>query len=276
MDNSGNTDIIFMDSLTGYHPAVRHGQILHVLCMEGCMSFVFQDVMYNIAAGDYVILPDASLLEDFTEGEGLRILVMSLSDPYVTSLAIKSDYGIIGHMSLMQNPVMRLSPEDFTVCLEDMELLRRRISLTGHLFHDEMKGHLLMAHILDLYDIHARSHPGLRISERNADLMRRFMEMLYSGDYAGDRSLGHYASGLYVTPHYLSEVCRKVSGRPATYWIDHFTIQHIIRMLGRKDLSLSEIADSLNFSSLSYFSRYFQKMTGMSPSRYRNDPSSSK
>lgn len=241
MDNSGNTDIIFMDSLTGYHPAVRHGQILHVLCMEGSMSFVFQDVMYNIAAGDYVILPDASLLEDFTEGEGLRILVMSLSDPYVASLAIKSDYGII-----------------------------------GHLFHDEMKGHLLMAHILDLYDIHARSHPGLRISERNADLMRRFMEMLYSGDYAGDRSLGHYASGLYVTPHYLSEVCRKVSGRPATYWIDHFTIQHIIRMLGRKDLSLSEIADSLNFSSLSYFSRYFQKMTGMSPSRYRNDPSSSK
>lgn len=113
MDNSGNTDIIFMDSLTGYHPAVRHGQILHVLCMEGCMSFVFQDVMYNIAAGDYVILPDASLLEDFTEGEGLRILVMSLSDPYVTSLAIKSDYGIIGHMSLMQNPVMRLSPADF-------------------------------------------------------------------------------------------------------------------------------------------------------------------
>lgn len=224
MDNSGNTDIIFMDSLTGYHPAVRHGQILHVLCMEGSMSFVFQDVMYNIAAGDYVILPDASLLEDFTEGAGLR----------------------------------------------------RRISLTGHLFHDEMKGHLLMAHILDLYDIHARSHPGLRISERNADLMRRFMEMLYSGDYAGDRSLGHYASGLYVTPHYLSEVCRKVSGRPATYWIDHFTIQHIIRMLGRKDLSLSEIADSLNFSSLSYFSRYFQKMTGMSPSRYRNDPSSSK
>lgn len=62
MDNSGNTDIIFMDSLTGYHPAVRHGQILHVLCMEGSMSFVFQDVMYNIAAWDIMHQGFMSLL----------------------------------------------------------------------------------------------------------------------------------------------------------------------------------------------------------------------
>lgn len=262
--------IIFPDSLHKYFPVRQPGQILHILCMEGSMSFVFQDVLYNISPHDYAILPNADFLESFSEGEGFRAIIMALSDLYVTSLAIKSDYGVIGQMSLLQNPVMRLSDEDFAICMEDMRLLQSRLQLSGHLFHDEMVGNLLLVHILDLYDIHARSHAGLKVSKRNADLMRRFMELLYNGEYMNSRALGYYSSRLFVTPHYLSEVCHKVSGRPATYWIDRFTVQHIIRMLYQNDLSISEIADRMNFSSLSYFSRYFQKMTGVSPMKYRN------
>lgn len=33
--------------------------------------------------------------------------------------------GIIGHLSLLQNPVMRLSPHDFGKCVCDMERLRQ-------------------------------------------------------------------------------------------------------------------------------------------------------
>lgn len=38
----------------------------------------------------------------------------------------------------------------------------------------------------------------------------------------------------------------------------------------KKDIPLKEIADRMNFSSLSHFSRYVQKQLGMSPSAYRN------
>lgn len=52
-------------------------------------------------------------------------------------------------------------------------------------------------------------------------------------------------------------------------WIDRFTIYEVIRLLRNKELTLSEIAEKLNVSSLSYFSRYVRKHIGVSPAAYR-------
>ena len=241
-----------------------------ILCYGGNMSFSFQDVRYNVVPGDYVILTNPALASDFSESVDFDAVIMSLSEAFVTSMAIQSNYGIIGHMSLLQNPVMKLSPHDYRICLEDMWKLHERLNETQHLFREEMLGHLLLVHILDLYDIHAKSQAERNISERNGDLLRRFVELLYHKEYTQNRNLAHYASRLCITPHYLTEVCKKVSGKPATYWIDRFTTHEIARLLLQKEIPLKEIADRMNFSSLSYFSRYVQKQMGVSPSEYRN------
>ena len=196
-------------------------------------------------------------------------IFMSLSDLFITSIAIRSNYGIIGHLSLLQNPVMKLSFHDFRVCKQAMLCIRERMEDKGHLFREELLGSLLTAHILDLYDIHARRREAVRLSEHITFLLRKFIELLYNGEYIRHRSLDFYASRLCITPHYLSEICKEVSGRPATYWIDRFTLLEITRLLWQKELSLTEIAEKLNFSSVSYFSRYVQKKIGISPSEYR-------
>ena len=262
-------NILFIDNLYDYGLWRQAGRVLHVLCTEGNMSFVFQDVRYNIAPADYVIVPNSLLATDFTGSADFAAVVMSLSESYVTSMAIRSNYGVIGHLSLLQNPVMRLSGHDFRVCLDGMTRLRERQTDMGHLFRDEMLGCLLSAHILDLYDIHARGNDIKKVSERSASLLRRFIGMLYRGDYVSRRDLDYYASELCVTPHYLSEVCRKACGRPASYWIDRFTLNEITRLLVRKDVPLAAVAERFGFSSLSYFSRYVQKRLGKSPSEYR-------
>ena len=214
------------------------------------MGFTFQDTRYNIAVGDYVILPNGELGSEFSISDDFQGILMSLSETFVASIAIRSNYGIIGHLSLLQNPVMKLSPHDFRIC--------------------ELLGSLLTAHILDLYDIHARSRNVSQLSEHTASQLRKFIELLYNGEYIRNRELDFYASLLCITPHYLSELCRKVSGRPATYWIDRFTIQEITRLLRQKELSLTAISERMNFSSVSYFSRYVQKRLKISPSEYRN------
>lgn len=271
MDKNGYTDIRFFDTLGDCDLSLMAGNVLHVLCIGGSMGFDFQEVRYNVAPGDYVILPNASLASCFAESADFTAVIMSLSESLVASMALRSDYGVIGHLSLLQNPVMKLSGHDFEVCLEGMKYLRCRMADENHLFCGEMIEHLLMAHVLDLYDIHARGNALPSVSKRTADLLLRFVGMLYDGEYLTGRDLNHYASRLCVTPHYLSEVCRKVSGRPATYWIDSFTVSAIVRMLWRRELSLTDISERFGFSSLSYFSRYVQKHTGLSPSQYRNN-----
>ena len=262
--------ILFFKSISDYSFAQYADSVLHIFCTGGNMSFSFQDVRYNVVPGDYVILTNPALASDFSESVDFDAVIMSLSEAFITSMAIQSNYGIIGHMSLLQNPVMKLSPHDYRICLEDMWKLHERLNETQHLFREEMLGHLLLVHILDLYDIHAKSQAERNISERNGDLLRRFVELLYHKEYTQNRNLAHYASRLCITPHYLTEVCKKVSGKPATYWIDRFTTHEIARLLLQKEIPLKEIADRMNFSSLSYFSRYVQKQMGVSPSEYRN------
>lgn len=263
------SSIIFTDTLTDYGSMKYTGYILHILCRHGNMSFILHDTRYNIAANDYVILTNPALVSGFSESGDFRATVMYLSDSFVSSMAIRSNYGIIGHLSLLRNPVIRLSSRDFQLCDEDLQRIRDRMDNHTHLFYEEMLGNLLITHILDLYDLHAREQKPLEVPERTAVLLRRFIELLYHGEYIKNRELKHYASQLCVTPHYLSEVCRKITGKSATYWIDRFTLHEITRLLSHKELPLNQIADRLSFSSLSYFSRYVQKSFGISPSALR-------
>lgn len=271
MEHTDFDGIIFTDTLQEFNALRYTGRVIHILCSRGNMGFTFQDTRYNIAAGDYVILPNATLVSEFSDSEDFQGILMNLSDAFVSSIAIRSNYGIIGYLSLLQNPVMKLSAHDFQICEQAMYCIRQRLKNKGHLFWEELMGILLTAHILDLYDIHARSQNNVQVSERITALLRKFIELLYNGEYIRNRDLDFYASRLCITPHYLSEICKKVSGKPATYWIDRFTLQEIVRLLRQKELSFTTIAERMHFSSVSYFSRYVQKRMKITPSEYRKD-----
>lgn len=270
MEDSLERKLFFIDSIQDYDITSLSDCVLHILCTKGSMSFSFQGVHYNVVAGDYVILPNLLFLSGLMQSDDFDAQMMGLSSVFVNTLGIRSNYGIIGQLLLMQNPVMKLSRHDFMICLEDLMRIRARLMETSHLFREEMMGHLLLVHILNLYDIHARGKAFTQLSEHLSTLLRRFIELLYEGEYKQHRDLQHYASLLCITPHYLTEICRKASGLPATYWIDRFTLQEICRLLCQKNLTLTDIADQMHFSSVSYLSRYVKKRLGMYPSEYRN------
>lgn len=262
--------LTFADSIAKTTFAPTTGFVVHILCLKGSLSFLFQDTHFNVSEMDYVILPNIHLASNFAESSDFKAIVMYFDENLVNALAIQSNYGVIGQLSLLQNPVMRLSEKDFKKCESDLIRLKARNEDTDHLFYSELIQHLLVAHILDLYDIHARERQNNFVTEHHARLIRKFIELLYQGDFVKHRNLNYYAEKLFVSPHYLSEVCRKVSGKGASYFIDRFTMQEICRLLLQKEYSLTDIAEKLNFSSLSYFCRYVQKRIQMSPSAFRN------
>lgn len=270
MEKQTKDKVFFIKSIDYYNITDLLGKVIHILCTKGSMSFSFRETRYNIAEGDYVILTNVSFAAGFIRSADFKGIFMCFPESFVAPMALRSNYGIIGHLSLLQNPVMRLSREDFHKCRADLSRIRERLCDNSHLFKEEMIGHLLAAHILDLYDIHARAHTSEEPSERLFILLRQFIELLYRKEYILHRDLPYYASRLNITPHYLSEICKKASGQPASYWIDRFTLQEIVSLLCHKGLTLTEIAARMNFSSVSYFSRFVQKRTGMYPTEYRN------
>ncbi len=124
---------------------------------------------------------------------------------------------------------------------------------------------------LDLILIHCKQHYTLEevnIKDKSQLLVRRFKQLI---EYkcTENMSIGDYARSLSVSQNHLSEVVKTVTGRTSTDLVNDRMLLEIKRLLQYSTLNISEIAYQLNFSDQSYFSKYFKKLTGISPNDFR-------
>lgn len=109
---------------------------------------------------------------------------------------------------------------------------------------------------------------GDRKTSRKEDLMLRFINLV-ANNFKEERSVDYYAKKLFITPKYLSEVTKDVSGKTASSIIAEMVIMEAKSLLNISSLSVIEISDLLNFSDMSFFGKYFKRYTGTSPTTFR-------
>jgi AraC family transcriptional activator of pobA len=83
------------------------------------------------------------------------------------------------------------------------------------------------------------------------------------------RQVADYASELSVTPGYLTDVVKKVTGYSASYHIQQRTVQEAKRLAMYSDANMKMVAYSLGFEDLAHFSKYFKNAAGMNFSDFR-------
>lgn len=82
--------------------------------------------------------------------------------------------------------------------------------------------------------------------------------------------LKFYADSLFVTNGHLSKIVRTVTGMPPKHFIEMAIIGLAYSLLADDKLTISEIGESLNFSTTSSFSGFFKKYAKLSPTQYRS------
>ena len=117
-------------------------------------------------------------------------------------------------------------------------------------------------------EINQRDRPGELKQGRCEVLFNEFMSLLQQYNKR-ERNVSFYARQLNITPKYLSSVVKEVSGKTAARWIDESVILEAKTLLKYSGMSIQEIAYHLNFSTQSFFGKYFKQHTGTSPSRYK-------
>lgn len=75
---------------------------------------------------------------------------------------------------------------------------------------------------------------------------------------------------MHLSPQHLSTTIKKITGKTLTDIISSFIIHDAQAKLRSTEMTIQEIAYSLNFTDISFFGKYFKRYTGMSPKRYRN------
>lgn len=92
---------------------------------------------------------------------------------------------------------------------------------------------------------------------------------LLDGEAHPNRRPSHYAQQLHISPVYLNEVVKSITRLTASQYIQHETITRAKRRLLYTPQSIKEIAFDLGFDDYAYFTRLFNKVTGESPSSFR-------
>ena len=64
-------------------------------------------------------------------------------------------------------------------------------------------------------------------------------------------------------------MCKELTGQTALALIHQQTIKDVRALLLKQDKSIKEIANELNFSTLSFFGKYVREHLGMSPRQFR-------
>lgn len=103
----------------------------------------------------------------------------------------------------------------------------------------------------------------------NGILFQRFYDLLFA-NHKKEHMVTWYADKLCLTPKYFSTVIKKTTGKSAGEWISIVLALKAKTLLDSyQELTVTEIADLLGFSSNASFCRFFRRMNGMSPTEYR-------
>ena len=241
----------------------------HAYCTAGQCDITFNTQKFNLSEGDCMIVIANRLVSQVKPSDDFKVTVVYVEESFLQACTPHSNYGTRGGLSLYINPIMRLTDEEREICRRGFDNVCYRMAHPHRFFHGDEMMAALQQLFIDFYECHARIEGDVEITTQAAQVMNRFVELLERGDYRQNREVSYYADLICVTPKYLSEVCKKVSGFSANSWINRYASIELVHQLKDKSLTLTDIADMFHFSSQSHFSRFVQNNLGQSPSAFR-------
>ena len=249
-------------------PQLSH-TCMHLLCTAGEGSFVFNEHCYHIMKNDLVVIPRPDRVSNLAAHPDMQVEWFAADYKFLQNLLPSNNYSIGGSISLNQDPVVPLTNEQAGHLLDSFHRLRDRMGDRHMQFYSELMGSLCLTMMYDIFEAHAERDATDTHTDRTAHIVKQLMALLATGISRTERDVSYYAQRLNVSPKYLSATIKRVTGHSVTSYIDRHTVPILKDYLNDERLSLTQIADHMNFTSLSYFSRYCTKHLGQSPSSYR-------
>ena len=245
------------------------GWCVHLVCLQGEGFFTYGGRPFHVKKHEALVINAPQQVHVVGQSEDLKVEVLAAPNDFLSNQLPANNYGIGGGISLYDNPIIPLSEKDAQTLVRDIHHIRDRIADTGHLFYRELIGGLALPLIYDLFYFHAKNHAPIFATDRSMYVVKELMALLESGRCKKYREVAYYAEQLNVTVKYLSNTVKRQTGKSVTYYIDRYTVPMIKEYLEHSTLSITQIAEEMNFTTPSYFSRYVTKHLGVSPKAYR-------
>lgn len=253
----------------------KFDMIMMVYCIKGRIEFESNSNTHKAKAGDVIICLPNSTWENVMVSPDFDSKIVGVSNKAMqTNVQVNSDFlSLMGYVT--RNPVIHLNEERQQMFLKYYALIAHKIKHPHGFYHKEIMHSLLQSSMYELFAIITPyieyTNDGGNLKQANL-LFKRFIEMLAANN-GKIQPVKKYAQDLCITPKYLSNITKTMTGRTALDWIHSYTVKAIDKYLRRSNLSIKEISELLGFPNLSFFGKFTKSHLGMSPTQYRKEQS---
>ena len=254
----------FGDNLHTFGEPTKLTHAIIVICTAGHFRARINLKEYDIESPMVVTLMPGQIVEAMNQSINFQGYTIALSRRFIDLINLP---GWQAHyMKLYNNPVNEVSSDTMQMMLTFYTILYRAASNEENPFRLQVIENLIRVFFYGGISSFKRE-PTSTPSYKNS-IVERFISLVEE-NYRTERLIGFYADKLCITPKYLSKLVKENTGRSAGDWIESHVILEARAMLQSSDLTIQQIATSLNFPNQSFFGKYFKRAMGVSPKQYR-------
>jgi AraC family transcriptional regulator, transcriptional activator of pobA len=254
----------------------RFNGYLAYFCLGGEINLEINLQSFTVSRGTLVINTPGNICRAQSIGENkvqdVNIIIMAMSPEFLTTIRLDFNSLYRESNSILDNPCISLSQEEFEVCRMYMRIAEQLIHSGEARSRDALR-YLISSVFYFLGNIWTEKISEARKSADKGSVRSKmtadsFIKLVVE-HHNEERNMAFYADKLCLSPKYLSKLVKAQTGRSAPEWIDAFVIMEAKNLLKYSELSIKEIVYKLHFPNQSVFYKFFKAHTGMTPSDYR-------
>jgi len=237
---------------------------IYVTSGSGVLGIDFDE---HIALAGKVFFIEKYKYWNWEKVEDLEGLMVQFTDAfynyiYTGNPKIKSDQSLIGDFS----PFIKIVEKNEMKWKNAFEIIEKEYS---DLIENSKEIICLSLKVLVLmYQRNTFSKSRLIIADRKKQLLSEFRNLV-NNRFVELKTPKGIAQVLNITPNYLNAICKEIYNKTVSEIIQERVILEAKRLLAHSGLNVSEITYKLGFKDNSYFGRYFKKMVGVPPEKFR-------
>ena len=254
----------------------RFNGYLAYFCLGGEINLEINLRAFTVSRGTLVINTPGNICRAQSIGEDkvqdVNIIIMAMSPEFLTTIRLDFNSLYRESNSILDNPCITLSQEEFDTC-------RMYMTVAEHLIHSgAARSRDALRYLISSVFYYLGNIWTEKISEARKTADKGSVRSKMTSDsfiklvvehHNEERNMAFYADKLCLSPKYLSKLVKAQTGRSAPEWIDAFVILEAKNLLKYSELSIKEIVYKLHFPNQSVFYKFFKAHTGMTPSDYR-------
>lgn len=250
-----------------YKQSCRLKTGIFALCMEGSMKASINLYDYEIKPNDLVTLLPGTIIQFHERTERVKLSFIGFSSKCLERInLVQKLYNT--YPKIVQTPVISLQTE-FTDYFNDFFTLISRMTFNESF---ETSTELIEATLSFLISgvniVYQNYIPNPCRITRKEELCKELVQYIIQ-HYTSERKAQFYAEKLGVSQQHLSTTVKQVTGKNVLDLIAYVVIMDAKAKLKSSNMTIQEIAYSLNFPNASFFGKYFKRYVGSSPAEYR-------